>query len=122
MEWNLRFHCMCYVCNVSILYHFVLLLGQKERKRRGRKGGKKGSVRNTSPLSVPLVLMLYPLITQGEDLVLSCIHGQMFFSQDRDTFFPKHAIAAYGLHLSVMVPFSSAHVVPVGIYILKYST
>lgn len=79
---------MCYVCNVSILYHFVLLLDQKEEKRGGRKEGKKGIVGNTSPLSGPLVLMLYPLITQGEDLVLSCIHGQMFFSQDRDTFFP----------------------------------
>lgn len=44
--------------------------------------------RNISPLPGPPVLMLYPVISQGEVLELSCIHGQMLFPQDGDIFFP----------------------------------
>ena len=74
------FHCLCCVCSVSTSCNFVFLLDKKERK--------KGSVRNISPFPGPLVLVLYPLGSQGEDLVLSCILGQMFSPQDGDTFFP----------------------------------
>ena len=50
----------CCVYNVSILHNFVFLLDQK-------KEGRKDSVRNISSFPGSLVLMLYPLISQGED-------------------------------------------------------
>ena len=51
---------------------------------------------------------------------------QSFFPGERQStsvvagFIPQHAAAAYCLHSFVMALSSTGHVVPVGIYILKY--